>query len=85
MRTRNTISQNSTLLHLISSAGKASDSPQLCLGFPAPTINSQGSRVVGGSPESIACAEQLQHNGFFFLFSSLTLCSVERAEENPCW
>lgn len=59
---------------------------QPCLGFPAPTIYSQGSRLVGGSPGSITCAEQLQHKVvFFFLFPSLTLCKVGRVEENPYW
>lgn len=49
--------------------------PQPCLIFPAPTINSQGSRLVGGSPEGITCAEQLQHKGFFSLPISHSLQS----------
>lgn len=45
---------------LISGSGKALDSLQPCLSFPAPTINSQGSCWVG-----ITCAEQLHYKGFF--------------------
>lgn len=71
-RTRNDISQNSPLLHLISSSGKAPDSSQPCLSFPAPTINSQGS--LG----SITYAEQLLHKGFSLSHLLLAECEKQR-------
>ena len=40
--------------------------PQWCLSFPAPTINSQGSSLVGGSPGSITCPEKAPAQGLFF-------------------